>query len=184
MSDDTTWSQLTLCAGGSPVNPFPRPGSREANRMIAISGRKCGASLLNSDPVGCLLRMCLESETFTSTRFYLTWKVWTTPQGRLIFRLSHSEPPTSGTGSLLLPTPRANKWGLPDSHGNTDAWRMWPTPSNIKTGHPSGRMDEWGGSRSRQALSDLPKEVTTGPLNPEWVEWLMGFPVGWTDLRH
>jgi hypothetical protein len=20
-----------------------------------------------------------------------------------------------------------------------------------------------------------------GPLNPEWVEWLMGFPVGWTD---
>lgn len=21
----------------------------------------------------------------------------------------------------------------------------------------------------------------TGPLNPEWVEWLMGFPQGWTD---
>ena len=23
-------------------------------------------------------------------------------------------------------------------------------------------------------------EVTRGPLNPTWVEWLMGFPVGWT----
>lgn len=23
-----------------------------------------------------------------------------------------------------------------------------------------------------------------GALNPEWVEWLMGFPVGWTDLEH
>lgn len=22
----------------------------------------------------------------------------------------------------------------------------------------------------------------TGPLNPQWVEWLMGFPIGWTDL--
>jgi hypothetical protein len=23
----------------------------------------------------------------------------------------------------------------------------------------------------------------TGGLNPAWVEWLMGFPPGWTDLK-
>jgi hypothetical protein len=23
----------------------------------------------------------------------------------------------------------------------------------------------------------------TGKLNPTWVEWLMGFPLGWTDLE-
>jgi len=22
-----------------------------------------------------------------------------------------------------------------------------------------------------------------GQLNPMWVEWLMGFPIGWTDLK-
>ena len=22
-----------------------------------------------------------------------------------------------------------------------------------------------------------------GYLNPAWVEWLMGFPIGWTDLN-
>jgi hypothetical protein len=22
-----------------------------------------------------------------------------------------------------------------------------------------------------------------GKLNPTWVEWLMGFPTGWTDLK-
>ena len=22
-----------------------------------------------------------------------------------------------------------------------------------------------------------------GPMNPMWVEWLMGFPIGWTDLN-
>jgi len=22
-----------------------------------------------------------------------------------------------------------------------------------------------------------------GMLNPTWVEWLMGFPIGWTDLE-
>lgn len=21
---------------------------------------------------------------------------------------------------------------------------------------------------------------TVGPLNPEWIEWLMGYPIGWT----
>jgi hypothetical protein len=25
------------------------------------------------------------------------------------------------------------------------------------------------------------RPLVTGELNPEWVEWLMGFPAGWTD---
>ena len=25
------------------------------------------------------------------------------------------------------------------------------------------------------------KELTGGSLNPTWVEWLMGWPLGWTD---
>jgi len=28
------------------------------------------------------------------------------------------------------------------------------------------------------------KERGRGTLNPTWVEWLMGFPTGWTDLKH
>jgi hypothetical protein len=27
------------------------------------------------------------------------------------------------------------------------------------------------------------REQVTGRLNPMWVEWLMGFPLGWTDLE-
>jgi hypothetical protein len=26
-------------------------------------------------------------------------------------------------------------------------------------------------------------EVVGGKLNPQWVEWLMGYPIGWTDLE-
>jgi len=26
-------------------------------------------------------------------------------------------------------------------------------------------------------------DVVGGPLNPTWVEWLMGWPLGWTDLE-
>ena len=25
-------------------------------------------------------------------------------------------------------------------------------------------------------------DTVGGQLNPTWVEWLMGFPLGWTDL--
>jgi hypothetical protein len=27
-------------------------------------------------------------------------------------------------------------------------------------------------------------EQNNGKLNPEFVEWLMGYPIGWTDLDH
>jgi hypothetical protein len=29
----------------------------------------------------------------------------------------------------------------------------------------------------------LMREGITGQLNPQWVEWLMGLPIGWTDLE-
>jgi hypothetical protein len=55
---------------------------------------------------------------------------------------------------------------------------LYPTPSACQ-GHNSGRIDEWGGSQN-------PFRGTAeggGQLNPMWVEWLMGFPLGWTDLN-
>ena len=35
---------------------------------------------------------------------------------------------------------------------------------------------------SRQGAPPL-REVAGGPLNPTWVEWLMGCPIGWTALK-
>ena len=66
------------------------------------------------------------------------------------------------------------------------AAKMWPTP----------RASEWKdtgpvGSKShahmdkRDYLCAKVKDVNqpTGQLNPAWVEWLMGFPSGFTDLE-
>jgi len=33
-------------------------------------------------------------------------------------------------------------------------------------------------------LPDAIRSEITGKLNPEFVEWLMGVPIGWTDLKH
>ena len=50
---------------------------------------------------------------------------------------------------------------------------MWPTP----TARGASRGAGW--DRPGRPLS----ERAGGPLNPTWVEWLMGFPLGWTALE-
>ena len=32
-------------------------------------------------------------------------------------------------------------------------------------------------------VKDSPQAVSGGKLNPMWVEWLMGWTLGWTDLK-
>ena len=42
-----------------------------------------------------------------------------------------------------------------------------------------------GGGQQRRQLTDPDMGVIEagGQLNPDWVEWLMGWPIGWTDLK-
>ena len=56
---------------------------------------------------------------------------------------------------------------------------LWPTP--VRSDAVGGRCyQKPPGREGGFAL----KEITPGALNPTWVEWLMGFPPGWTDLEH
>jgi hypothetical protein len=67
-----------------------------------------------------------------------------------------------------------------------DAVKMWPTPSaNSQKGGVTGLN---GGSGARKKLEkmvgrEVQLQMSGGQLNPMWVEWLMGFPLGWTDLE-
>ena len=56
--------------------------------------------------------------------------------------------------------------------------RAWPTPNAVQ-GNNSGTIQEWGGRGNPIRESD--PTLARAPLNPEWVEMLMGFPPGWTD---
>lgn len=72
--------------------------------------------------------------------------------------------------------------------GLSQVTRMWPTPKH---------HDGTGGARSPDSSRRSPdlRDVVVnkggrdkngkplGQLNPTWVEWLMGFPTGWTDLE-
>lgn len=110
-------------------------------------------------------------------------------RGGLCWELPTLEPLTSGTGYGLWPTPVADDTASrskPYAQGGTPlslAVKLWPTPTT-PSGNCVGRLDEWGGSRSRAVMRTLVSaEEIGGPLNPPWVEWLMGWPLGWTDLK-
>jgi len=59
----------------------------------------------------------------------------------------------------LLPTPTATQYGTTNNGKRSDGTTF------ATAGTPS--------------LSTL----VGGPLNPQWIEWLMGWPIGWTDLN-
>lgn len=174
---------------------FPSPGSSEARAMTVTSGLRWLRVSSVPGQLGCWLRMCLASSAWNSTRCFLTWKPSVTPRGRLLFRLSPSMPRTDATEFGLLPTMTAADASghaqtaqnpTPGQTGGTTLpgyVRMWPTPTAI-TDTGGAAMCKWGGSGSRKALRAMatPAEIN-GSLNPNWVEWLMGYPVGWTDCE-
>jgi hypothetical protein len=157
-------------------------------------------------------KILLTSKTAWSSKLCaLTWKVKATKFNRSIFQLQVSVLPTEEKESGLWLTPSATmrsnrskkamehrikyrasvgrKTVPPGSlaeqiqYGKpiTDMKQMWPTPTANEDacGKPTGKMQKMLGNHP-----EVRKPLDGGTLNPEWVEWLMGFPRGWTDLNH
>jgi len=109
------------------------------------------------------------------------------------------------------PTPKASVRGdcpserLRNTPDLASSVKMWPTPdtcaggtgpSQMKRNQPrlqdavkfatpqardfrSGSTERWDDPDRSRNLNDQ----VGGQLNPTWVEWLMGWPLGWTDLK-
>lgn len=91
---------------------------------------------------------------------------------------------TRGARSYF-PTPTANcstGAGTSGRDGGMNlqtAVKMLPTPAARDFRSPNSKpYSERGGGRKGEQLPN----VIGGQLNPDWVEWLMGWPIGWTDL--
>jgi hypothetical protein len=94
-------------------------------------------------------------------------KLWTTPSASDARRGGTITPAMTGTSlAQQVNTPL-----------------RWPTPT-VGSLKCAGTLQEWGGSGARKVMRQMatPAEMT-GQLNPAWVEWLMGWPIGWTELK-
>ena len=117
---------------------------------------------------------------WASTKCFLTWNAKATPAGRLLFQLSPSMPRTDATGFGLWPTARTTGLdGGSNSRKAAKARGMWPTPTARDHKSGAGKTQEERGRNTGPTLS----QEAGGSLNPQWVEWLQGYPSGWTDLR-
>lgn len=158
----------------------PPQGGSAASTMNATCGPKCCGSSGNCSPVGCLEKMLLASSIWGSTRRFLTWSRQATPLGFSYFLLSPSAHGMSAkelsSSAILLPTPLASDTG---DVGKTVDVRMTPTGSFRKY-NPSGTV--WTARLSWAVYKLLGSPPGDVKLNPDWVEWLMGFPRRWTDI--
>jgi hypothetical protein len=84
----------------------------------------------------------------------------------------------------IFPTPTVNgnhnKKGASAKSGDglATAARLYPTPTcnDAKNNNPASQRTE-NGRHSNQL-----NVIAGGSLNPDWVEWLQGLPIGWTNI--
>ena len=92
------------------------------------------------------------------------------------------------SGTTLWPTPKASdsKGSGPAgsksaehdlARGNLKGVVLYATP--CARDYRTGQRKRYENPERMNALNDQ----IGGQLNPMWVEWLMGFPIGWTDLN-
>lgn len=208
---ESTCLGLTSSAEDSPAKTSATPASeQESTANAADSGASMPASFANYDPATSSWKtsqLCLDGEW---SEFLETWpRSGMTRSGRA-FRLRRSVPRTLGKESGLLPTPEASNTkavalrsagrppksylptpraiygehpGMKDPSHLTGAIHYWPTPTGI-TDTGGAALCKWGGSGARAKLRTMISETElNGALNPTWVEWLMGYPLGWTALE-
>lgn len=192
----------------TPASHSASPGSKKALKTTATSGRQCLKLLNSSDPFGCLLKMLLVTSSWGSTRCYLTWKPKATPHGRLLFQLAPSTPPTDATEYGLLATPNTMDSLPPRSEealqrqfettrkGRTKPANlreqifflptmMLPTPG-ANEGKGASRNRFYGSPNYHGAKTA--ERLRTGedcPIycSPSFLEAVMGYPIGWTELE-
>jgi DNA (cytosine-5)-methyltransferase 1 len=97
------------------------------------------------------------------------WWLWPTPTARL----------GANRGA------QAKRYTNPERSNDLDdavayAQQRWPTPT--ARDHKDGTNVENVPVNSLLGRAVKPSKES-GALNPTWVEWLMGFPSGWTDLE-
>ena len=155
---------LTLYLEDFPAKTSPQ---QEKEQESLESEVECGAtwqgSLAKYDLNTSLWKTPQCSLLEESTEYLGIWPKWGLMQDGELYQQQTSVPRILEKESGLWPTPLASD--------NRDR-------GNLSSGAVKRRMEKGKQISLSQSVSN-----TSGQLNPTWVEWLMGWPLGWTDLK-
>jgi hypothetical protein len=183
----------------TPVSLLVRLANGEEKKIRDTCGLGLEKPLADYDPTTQSWKMFGDISLWGDCRLLLNLP----PSGMTVNGVLFLQPPwvriTGETESLSWPTPRVTgsgeniakiqerfRNGLKYNSRLEEAVAQYPTMSASGMGN-TGSQQKLQKLVDDGSLTDEEKRGMTagngGRLNPTWVEWLMGFPLGWTDLE-
>ena len=205
-TDDHGVDSWMLSLRDSPVSRSLSQENKAPEKTSGTAGPPPFAFLEKSDqglPCWKTSQGCFPGLMATLDRYSEAWPRSGTMQSGTVSQLQPSVPLTGGIDSGCLPTPtvlqRPNEGNVQMMRRLVQAGKIsrqeaamivgkdvflaqgklkamtWPTPTTQDAANNGGASQHNRNSKPLNA-------VVGGKLNPMWVAWLMGWPIGWTDL--
>jgi hypothetical protein len=154
---------------------------------VVFSSRSSDSSE-SADQDSFFSKMSLPSEPVEGKEWLKNWpRSGMTVDGQL-YQPQQLEPLTSEKDGFSWPTPTVcgNYQNKGNMIGLATAVKMWPTPraSEYKDCGPVGSKSQVHMEKRDYLCAKVKEESKpTGMLSPMWVEWLMGYRIGHTELN-
>ena len=164
LTDELGADVLTWFLAGSRALTYHAPAKApESTESDQECGRTWRESFARWDRASCSWKTPQCSLLADLDEFSETWPRWGMMLGGECSAQTMPALHTSETGSGF-----ARNWPTPTCHMAKEC----DAPSEANRNEPTLTHQARGGDTTQPSR-----------LNPEWVEWLMGFPLGWTDLK-
>lgn len=158
----TSEAALTSSAAAIHASPTPSPAIESAHQTLATWHRRCSELCASLNRPGLLPRTSRAISILGWTPCVMDWSVRATPSGRLVYQLQLVDYLQWNGICGLLPRPQAS-----DCKG-------------------AGKSRYRRSKMERKNFREVIREAQTDGIypKPDFVEWVKGFPIGWTDLEH
>jgi DNA (cytosine-5)-methyltransferase 1 len=194
-------NDLTLFVVDTPANPLAPLANDEEPTTLDTYGRGLEQPLANYDPTTQSWKTSEDTSLWGELKLLVNLpKSGMTHNGALYLQPEWVRP-IDANDLLSWPTPTTQEIEHPNaeltttgrrkskngktSHslGLADAVQIWPTPQAHDAKHLYSKPKNSGQQMLSNWIYQRDNSTAGGKLNPTWVEWLMGFPTGWTDLE-
>ena len=156
--------QLTLSLAAILASRSQQQDSEKEEMIPDTCGQQSESTLKPSDQIDAFLRMSKDTFRWDSPASSAIWKKMVSQQRGEYSQRVKLALRTKGSESISWPTPSARDYKGGYQGGRIRNGKVSFDTLDVAVQHYNGDKDK------------------VGHLNPEWVEWLMGVPIGWTEL--